>query len=99
MRLRTRLNALETMARRKRLLSPHGCAACRDRWGLVVLISCEQLPDGTLAPGKDSALPCAACGRIPERIIQIAEVVVESAGTTVPASHGSVAADPSDKPT
>ena len=95
MRLRTRLNSLEAMARRKHLLSPHGCAACRGRWGLDALVSCEQLPDGTLGPGRDRPLPCAACGRIPERIIEIVEVVVENAGPTGSDSYGSVAANPS----
>jgi hypothetical protein len=33
--------------------------------------------DGSLAPDQGGPAPCARCGGVPERIIQIVEVVVE----------------------
>jgi hypothetical protein len=53
-----------------------GCAACRDRQGRTVLVSATSLPDGTAAPRGDRPAPCAACGRVPELVIEVVETVV-----------------------
>jgi hypothetical protein len=72
MRLHNRLRRLEQQA-------PEGaCPACRHRRGLVALVTARELPDGSTVPERGGPEPCARCGGVPERIIQIVEVVVES---------------------
>jgi hypothetical protein len=69
MKLRHRLHRLE-----QRL--PAGCPACRHRRGLVALVAVRQVPDEPTRTGEDAPRPCAACGDVPEQIIEIVEQVV-----------------------
>ena len=71
MSLRTRLQRLE------RNSIDADCPACRDRRGQMFVRVAERLPDGTVADGDDLPQPCARCGQIPERVIQVVETVVE----------------------
>jgi hypothetical protein len=82
MTVRTRLKRLEVTARKQGLVCD-GCRVCRQRRGHNVLVTGVKLPDGTAMPGPDAPLPCAACGEIPERLIEIVETVVvaRQAGT------------------
>ena len=43
--------------------------------GLSELVT-AQLSDGTLRPVGDWPAPCAACGEVPEQIIEVVEAVV-----------------------
>jgi hypothetical protein len=48
--------------------------------GTVVITSwtdARQETDRSRGPGEDESRPCAVCGDVPERIIQIVEQVVE----------------------
>jgi hypothetical protein len=58
---------------------PGGCLACRDRRGRVVLTTSFQHPDGTVVSEGHRPQPCAVCGLVPERIIEVVETVVTSA--------------------
>jgi hypothetical protein len=40
-------------------------------------VTARQEPDGPPGTGEDAPRPCAACGDVPEPIIEIAEQVVE----------------------
>lgn len=70
MSLRTRLQRLE------RHVVVAGCPACCDRRGQILVRVAEQLLDGTVASVDDLPPPCAGCGQIPERVIQVVEAVV-----------------------
>lgn len=72
MRLRTRLQRPE----QKKV--DGGCPACRDRRGRIVLLTAEQLPDGTVTLVDGQPTPCACCGQVPEHIIEVIESVVET---------------------
>jgi hypothetical protein len=54
------------------------CPACRDRRGFVVLVQAHENAEGAVVPGEPEPEPCARCGAIPERVVQIVEVVVTS---------------------
>jgi len=73
MRLRARLERLE---RSKDI--DRGCPACRARRGLITLVDVTTLPDGTVAYAADAPQPCERCGVVPEAVVEIVEVVVES---------------------
>lgn len=72
MSLRTRLHRLEGHA------VARGCPACRERSGQVVLVTYRELPGGAVAPYADGPTPCPRCGEVPEQVIEVIEVVVES---------------------
>ena len=74
MRSRVRLGRLE----RRMKVRPGDCAACRARHGLLVVLSARANADGTVVPCEAEPEPCARCGNVPERIVQIVEVVVNS---------------------
>ena len=71
--LRARLHKLEHNKAIDR-----GCPACRARRGLITLVDVTTLPDGTVAYAADAPQPCERCGVVPESVIKIVEVVVES---------------------
>jgi hypothetical protein len=71
MKLRHRLGRLE-----QRL--PAGCPACRHRRGLVALVTARGEPDASWGAREDEPRPCAACGEVPEQIIEIVELVIDS---------------------
>ena len=73
MRLRARLERLE---RSKDI--DRGCPACRARRGLIAIVDVTPLPDGTVAYPADVPEPCERCGVVPESVVEIVEVVVES---------------------
>ena len=78
MRLRARLGRLGRPVGR-----PSACAAGAGRTGLLVLTTARRLPDGTIVPQGDQPAPCAACGKVPEQIIEVIETVVDSAGNPI----------------
>ena len=72
MRFQARLRRLEKQ------LPAAGCPGCCDRRGRSAFVAARQWPDGTVAWEEDGPPPCAGCGAIPELIIEVIEVVVES---------------------
>jgi hypothetical protein len=68
--LRTRLQRLEQN------VVDAGCPACCDRRGQTLVRVAEPLADGTVAPVDDLPPPCARCGQISERVINVVETVV-----------------------
>ena len=70
-----RLNA---RMRRLEHTLPAGCPACRHRRGLMVVRTSRQQPDGTIVRGECNPPPCPRCGQVPEQILEIVEVVVET---------------------
>lgn len=71
MSLRTRLQRLE------RHLGNSGCPACRERCGLVVLLTARREPDGTVVCLDEWPRPCERCGQVPEQIIEVVESVID----------------------
>jgi hypothetical protein len=69
---RSRIRRLEQQ------IGPGRCPACHDRRGRVMLVAARQLPDGTIVPRDPEPTACARCGKGPEEIIEIIEVVVDS---------------------
>jgi hypothetical protein len=55
-----------------------GCPICRDRRGRTVLVTSRRLPDGTTTQVAARPAPCERCRGVPERVIHIAYVVVET---------------------
>ena len=71
MTLRSRLDRLE------RHDGPHdGCPACRDRRGVVALVTPREQTGPAPA---DWPQPCEVCGDVAEQLIEIEEVVVDGA--------------------
>jgi hypothetical protein len=68
MRLHRHLDQLE-----RRL--PAGCPACRR--GRVALVTAREHLDAGPGPSEGEPPPCAACGDVPERAIEIVDQVVE----------------------
>jgi hypothetical protein len=65
------------LLRIERLL-PAGCPDCRHRRDLIwIHTACEE-PDGTVVDSEGAPLSCGRCGSVPEQILEIVEVVVES---------------------
>jgi len=86
--LHARLRRLE-----QQISVARSCPACRHRQGRAVLIEAHKLPDGTVVPNEPEPVPCAVCGQVPERIIEVvlSEVQapgVESASTEADGSSG-----------
>ena len=73
MRLRARLQKLEHNKAIDR-----GCPACSPRRDLIAIVDVTPLPDGTVAYPADVPEPCERCGVVPESVVEIVEVVVES---------------------
>jgi hypothetical protein len=71
MNLRNRLKRLEQNA------GAGGCPACRDRRAIDVLVSAEQLPDGTTVPIEPLPPPCERCGEVPELVVLVVEEIVD----------------------
>jgi hypothetical protein len=72
MTLRKRLQRLE------REIPDPGCPACRDRRGRHIFVTARRQPDGTLTYPEGGPAPCGVCGVVPEFVIEVVEVVVES---------------------
>jgi hypothetical protein len=68
MTIRNRLNRLIGEARRRGIDLSGRCHACRDRQGLISMVTV----------GQDGDMPdrCEVCGQIPENVLYITEVVV-----------------------
>ena len=73
MRLRARLQRSERDKGINR-----SCPACRPRRASTAMVDVTPLPDGTVADAADAPQPCERCGVVPESVIEIVEVVVES---------------------
>jgi hypothetical protein len=44
----------------------------------VALVSGRQQPDGSVVEKGEGPVTCARCGEVPEQVVRIIEVVVES---------------------
>jgi hypothetical protein len=55
-----------------------GCPDCRERRGLIWIHTSREVPDGMVVHSEGTPLPCARCGLVPEQVLEIVEVVVES---------------------
>jgi hypothetical protein len=68
---RTRLKRLESAARNQGLVLD-GCPVCRKWRGRIVHVDAYALSDGTVVPGAGDGLllACAACGQVPEFVIE-----------------------------
>ena len=55
-----------------------GCTACCARRALIAMVDATPQPEGTVVHPVDVPEPCERCGVVPESVIEIAEVVVES---------------------
>ena len=84
MRLHGRLLRLE----RRLGAGDGGCAACRDRRGLVVLVAGRFLADGTAAREGEQPAACGRCGGVPERVVEIVEAEVETREDAARAAAG-----------
>jgi len=73
LRLRSRLQALE-----RGVVHAHGCPACCQRRARIALVDIMQTPDGGVVSPDDTPLVCAACGHVPELVVEIVAAVVES---------------------
>jgi hypothetical protein len=72
MTIRSRLKRLTDLARRKGYdLDNRSCPVCRKRWGLTVLATSRKATDGRIVPGEGHPMPCSACGRVPEQVIEL----------------------------
>jgi hypothetical protein len=58
----------------------HSCPACRHRQGRAVLIEAHKQPDGTVVSNELEPVPCAVCGQVPERIIEVVLSEVQTPG-------------------
>jgi hypothetical protein len=67
----------------KQVGPPPACAACAGRKGLIVLVSARRFLDGTAVPKGDQPTPCEECGTAPEFLIEVVEIVVDSAGNPI----------------
>ncbi len=72
MSIRARLTRLE------RSVGDAACPACRDRRGRVVKRTGRELADGTVRLEEPGPAPCPRCGEVPEEVVTIIEVVVET---------------------
>ncbi len=72
MNLRGRLRRLE------RSVGAAGCPACRDRRGRFLQRTGREQADGSVVFEEPAPAPCRRCGQVPEHVVEIVEVVVES---------------------
>jgi hypothetical protein len=83
MKMQRRLEKLEQQ------VGPPGCPACRLRRGHQVIVTTEELPDGTRLSSPDEPPPCSRCGEVPAFIVQvIIPVEAPSEEAFGPAPHG-----------
>jgi hypothetical protein len=73
MRLRSRLQTLERGA-----VSSHGCLACRQRRDRIALVDIVQHPDDSVTYADDVPPVCAACGQVPELVVEVVAAVGDS---------------------
>jgi hypothetical protein len=55
-----------------------GCPACRHRRGQLVTVFSEEQDDGTITEPEGPPSVCARCGEVPEQVVRVVEVVVDS---------------------
>ncbi len=72
MRIRARLARLERTA------GVSGCPACGDRRGRVVLHCGREQRDGSVRFERPGPMPCPRCGEVPEEVVEVVEVVIET---------------------
>jgi hypothetical protein len=83
MKMQKRLEKLEQQ------VGPPGCPACRQRRKHEVIVTTEELPDGTLLTSPDEPPPCSRCGEVPEFIVRvIMPVDAPFEGAFGPVPHG-----------
>ncbi len=78
MSLRGRVNRLVAAARRQGLSPGAGCPACRERRNVTVIMRGREDDAGEMAWAGEGPSPCAACGQVPEEVIEVVEQVVET---------------------
>jgi hypothetical protein len=86
MRVRQKIERLEVQAEQTRLqrLAEGAldtvCPSCRDRSGRMLLVTERRPADGKRLPQESQKAPepCSQCGQVPEGIIRVAEVLVET---------------------
>jgi hypothetical protein len=61
---------MQRLRRLERSVPDPGCLARRDRRGRAVLVDCQEQRDGAVVPHRSLPAPCAACGKIPEIIME-----------------------------
>jgi uncharacterized protein YcsI (UPF0317 family) len=76
LRLRSRLQTLE-----RGVVSVHGCPACRQRRDRIALVDITQHPDDSVTYADDAPPVCAACGHVPELVVEVVATVVDGATT------------------
>ena len=72
-RLRSRLQSLERGA-----VSVYGCPACRHRHDRIALVDTTQNSDGSVLSLADTPTVCAACGHVPELVVEVVAAIIES---------------------
>ena len=72
LRLRSRLQTLE-----RSVVSVHGCPACRQRRDRIALVDITQNLDDSVTYPDDMPPVCAACGHVPELVVEVVAAVVE----------------------
>ncbi len=80
MPLKHRVRQLRARARKAGYDDDLGCPVFRRRRGRHVLVEVHREADGGITRGDDYPKPCAACGKVPEFVIE----VVRPPGTPVP---------------
>jgi hypothetical protein len=73
LRLRSRLQTLE-----RGVVNVHGCPACRNRRDRIALVDITQHPDDSVTYADNVPPVCAACGQLPELVVEVVAAVVES---------------------
>jgi hypothetical protein len=81
---------LDTRLRRPEAAVPVGCRARSDRRRSALLHIHPQNPDGTISSETDDPQPCERCGEVPEEIIEIVDVLVETHEAASPWRAGAV---------
>jgi uncharacterized protein YcsI (UPF0317 family) len=76
MRLRSRLQSLE-----RGVVSVHGCPACRQRRDRIALVDITQHPDDSVTYAADAPPVCAACGQVPELVVEVVAAVIDGPTT------------------
>jgi hypothetical protein len=71
-RLRSRLQTLE-----RGVVNAHGCPACRHRRDRIALVDITQNSDDSITYADDTPPVCAACGHVPELVVEVVATVVD----------------------
>lgn len=73
LRLRSRLQSLE-----RGVVSVHGCPGCRHRQDRIALVDIVENTDGSVLLSQYPLPVCAACGQVPELVVEVVAAAVDS---------------------